>query len=62
MLQNGKGHTPYVKSFLKKVILEIESAGAVVIDELYEQLSIYMTTLKVHICYYWLPFYFCYRK
>lgn len=43
---NGKGHTPYIKSFLKKVILEIESAGAVVIDELYEQLSIYMTTLK----------------
>ncbi|GJS79149.1 protein-lysine N-methyltransferase EEF2KMT isoform X1, partial [Tanacetum coccineum] len=44
--QNGIGHTPYVKSFLKKVILEIESAGAVVIDELYEQLSVYMTTLK----------------
>ncbi|KAI7729349.1 hypothetical protein M8C21_017430 [Ambrosia artemisiifolia] len=43
---DGKGHTPYVTSFLKKVILEVESAGDVVIDELYEQLSIYMISLK----------------
>ncbi|KAJ0464444.1 putative lysine methyltransferase, S-adenosyl-L-methionine-dependent methyltransferase [Helianthus annuus] len=43
---DGKGHTPYVTSFLKKVVLEVESAADVVIDELYEQLSFYMTSLK----------------
>ncbi|KAI3794521.1 hypothetical protein L1987_37153 [Smallanthus sonchifolius] len=42
----GKGHTPYITSFLKKVILEVESAGDAVIDELYEQLAFYMTSLK----------------
>ncbi|XP_076910224.1 uncharacterized protein LOC143567795 [Bidens hawaiensis] len=45
-ITDGKGHTPYIKSFLKKVILEVESAADVVIDELYEQLSFYMTSLK----------------
>ncbi|XP_076912188.1 uncharacterized protein LOC143570414 [Bidens hawaiensis] len=43
---DGKGHTPYIQSFLKKVILEVESAAGVVIDELYEQLSLYMTSSK----------------
>ncbi|KAI3798586.1 hypothetical protein L1987_33863 [Smallanthus sonchifolius] len=43
---DGKGHTPYITSFLKKVILEVESAGDAVIDELYEQLAFYMTSLK----------------
>ncbi|KAJ0468977.1 putative lysine methyltransferase, S-adenosyl-L-methionine-dependent methyltransferase [Helianthus annuus] len=43
---DGKGHTPYVTSFLKKVVLEVESAADVVIDELYKQLSFYMTSLK----------------
>ncbi|KAM0038820.1 putative lysine methyltransferase, S-adenosyl-L-methionine-dependent methyltransferase [Helianthus debilis subsp. tardiflorus] len=43
---DGKGHTPYVTSFLKKVVLEVESAADVVIDELYEQLSFYMTSFK----------------
>nr|XP_043634160.1 putative uncharacterized protein DDB_G0277003 isoform X2 [Erigeron canadensis] len=42
----GKGHTPYIKSFLKKLILEIESANAVVVDQLYEQFSFYMASLK----------------
>ncbi|KAL8246682.1 hypothetical protein R6Q59_007898 [Mikania micrantha] len=43
---DGKGHTPYITSFLKKIILEVESGTDVVIDELYEQLSFYMTSLK----------------
>ncbi|KAL4578012.1 hypothetical protein LXL04_014127 [Taraxacum kok-saghyz] len=43
---DGKGHVPYIRSFLKKLILEIESEGAVVIDELYEQLAFYMASLK----------------
>lgn len=43
---DGKGHTPYIKSFLKKAILEIESAGDVVVDELYEQFLCYMNSLK----------------
>lgn len=43
---DGKGSTPYIRSFLKKVILEIESAGAVVADELYEQFVFNMTSLK----------------
>ncbi|KAK9062245.1 hypothetical protein SSX86_019431 [Deinandra increscens subsp. villosa] len=43
---DGKGHTPYITSFLKKVILEVESGADAVIDELYEQLSFYMTSVK----------------
>ncbi|KAI3747471.1 hypothetical protein L6452_09928 [Arctium lappa] len=43
---DGKGSAPYIRSFLKKVILEIESAGAVVADELYEQFAFNMTSLK----------------
>ena len=51
-MQDGKGSTPYIRSFLKKVILEIESAGDVVADELYEQFAFSMTSLKVHMCYF----------
>ncbi|KAJ9541049.1 hypothetical protein OSB04_027555 [Centaurea solstitialis] len=43
---DGKGNTPYIRSSLKKFILEIESAGAVVADELYEQFAFSMTSLK----------------
>lgn len=41
-----KAHAPYIRSFLKKLILEIESDGAVVVDELYEELAFYMASLK----------------
>lgn len=43
---DGKGYTPYVRSILKKLILEIESTGGVVCDELYEQFAFYMTSMK----------------
>ncbi|XP_071707530.1 uncharacterized protein [Rutidosis leptorrhynchoides] len=43
---DGKVHAPYMKSFLKKVILEVESADAVVTDELYDQFFFYMHSWK----------------
>ncbi|KAK3031605.1 hypothetical protein RJ639_035611 [Escallonia herrerae] len=42
----GKCHAPYVKNLLKKLIVEIESIGGEVLDELYEQYAHYMTSLK----------------
>ncbi|KAI3975728.1 hypothetical protein MKX01_023154 [Papaver californicum] len=36
----------YVKNFLKKVIVEVESSSIEVLDELYEQFSYYMTSVK----------------
>lgn len=47
MLQDGKYHAPYLRSFLKKLIVEVESTGDVVLDELYEKYTSYMTSLKV---------------
>ncbi|XP_050223544.1 uncharacterized protein LOC126673438 isoform X2 [Mercurialis annua] len=42
-----KGNEPYLKNFIKKLILEIESShGTTVLDELYEQYGYYMTSLK----------------
>ncbi|XP_057503568.1 protein-lysine N-methyltransferase EFM3 [Actinidia eriantha] len=43
---DGKSHAPYLKSFLKKLIIEVESQGFEVLDELYERLAFYMTSLK----------------
>ncbi|XP_026450027.1 uncharacterized protein LOC113350152 isoform X2 [Papaver somniferum] len=36
----------YVKNFLKKVIVEVESSSIEVLDELYEHFSYYMTSVK----------------
>ncbi|KAL2514741.1 S-adenosyl-L-methionine-dependent methyltransferase superfamily protein [Forsythia ovata] len=41
-----KWQGPYLKRFLKKLIVEIESSGGVVLDELYEQYAFYMTSLQ----------------
>ncbi|KAM7511749.1 hypothetical protein LguiB_010624 [Lonicera macranthoides] len=41
-----KYHAPYLRSFLKKLIVEVESTGDVVLDELYEKYTSYMTSLK----------------
>ncbi|XP_019186139.1 PREDICTED: protein-lysine N-methyltransferase EEF2KMT isoform X1 [Ipomoea nil] len=38
-----KPFAPYLRSFLKKLIVEIESSGEVVIDELYEKYVYYMS-------------------
>lgn len=46
-MQDGKFYVPYLKSFLKKIIVEVESQGFEVLDELYEQLAFFMTSLKV---------------
>ncbi|XP_039164257.1 protein-lysine N-methyltransferase EEF2KMT-like isoform X3 [Eucalyptus grandis] len=42
----GKCHAPYLKNFLKKLILEIESNRDDVLDELYELYSEFMISLK----------------
>ncbi|KAK4399344.1 hypothetical protein Sango_1409900 [Sesamum angolense] len=42
-----KWQGPYLKRFLKKLILEIESSGGLVLDELYEQYASYMISLQV---------------
>lgn len=39
------GH--YLRSFLKKLIVEVESNGDVVLDEIYEMYIYCLTTLKV---------------
>ena len=41
----------YVKNFLKKVIIEVESSCDDVLDELYEQFSNYMVSTKVRVIY-----------
>ncbi|KAA8545076.1 hypothetical protein F0562_019825 [Nyssa sinensis] len=43
---DGKCHAPYLKSFLKKLILDVESRGSEVLDKLYEKYAFYMTSLK----------------
>ncbi|KAI8016171.1 Protein-lysine N-methyltransferase EEF2KMT [Camellia lanceoleosa] len=43
---DGKSRMPYLKSFLKKLIVEVESQGLEVLDELYERFAFYMTSLK----------------
>ncbi|KAG9149804.1 hypothetical protein Leryth_024593 [Lithospermum erythrorhizon] len=43
---DGKLHVPYMKNWLKKLILEVESKGVVVLDELYEQYTMYMTSIR----------------
>ncbi|KAJ0014217.1 hypothetical protein Pint_19978 [Pistacia integerrima] len=43
---SGKGYVPYVKNFLKKLIVEVESNHGDVLDELYEQYAYIMTSLK----------------
>ncbi|CAN1161363.1 Protein-lysine N-methyltransferase EEF2KMT [Linum perenne] len=40
------GYEPYLKNFVKKLIVEIESTHGNVLDELYEQYGCYMTSLK----------------
>ncbi|XP_048138755.1 putative uncharacterized protein DDB_G0277003 isoform X3 [Rhodamnia argentea] len=42
----GKCHAPYLKNFLKKLILEIESNHDDVLDELYELYTEFMISLK----------------
>ncbi|KAL2244681.1 UNVERIFIED_CONTAM: hypothetical protein Sindi_2736300 [Sesamum indicum] len=42
-----KWQGPYLKRFLKKLILEIESSGGLVLDELYEQYASYMISLQL---------------
>ncbi|XP_056168404.1 uncharacterized protein LOC115685932 isoform X3 [Syzygium oleosum] len=42
----GKCHAPYLKNFVKKLILEIESNRDDVLDELYELYTEFMTSLK----------------
>ncbi|XAR49087.1 hypothetical protein NMG60_11032146 [Bertholletia excelsa] len=41
-----KSHAPYLKSFLKKLIGEVESQDVDVLDELYERFAFYMISLK----------------
>lgn len=45
--QDLKLQGPFLKRFLKKLILEIESSGGVVLDELYEYYASSMVPLKV---------------
>ncbi|KAF5946023.1 hypothetical protein HYC85_016251 [Camellia sinensis] len=46
VVEDGKSRMPYLKSFLKKLIAEVESQGLEVLDELYERFAFYMTSLK----------------
>ncbi|KAG5549266.1 hypothetical protein RHGRI_014577 [Rhododendron griersonianum] len=43
---DGNFHVPYLKSVLKKIIVEVESHGFEVLDELYERIAFYMTSVK----------------
>jgi hypothetical protein len=43
---DGKYHAPYLRNFLKKLIVEIESTGEVVFDEMYESYASILTSLK----------------
>ncbi|KAL5566142.1 hypothetical protein UlMin_029306 [Ulmus minor] len=43
---DGTFHAPYLKSFLKKLISELELNHSVVLDELYELYAHYMTSMK----------------
>ncbi|KAK6150044.1 hypothetical protein DH2020_017569 [Rehmannia glutinosa] len=44
-----KWQGPYLRRFLKKLILEIESSGGLVLDELYEQYTSYMISLRDYV-------------
>ncbi|XP_074326294.1 uncharacterized protein LOC141664270 isoform X2 [Apium graveolens] len=44
--QNGNFYRPYLKRFLKKLIVEVESTGAYVLDEFYEQYATFMISVK----------------
>ncbi|KAK9146766.1 hypothetical protein Sjap_006669 [Stephania japonica] len=47
---NGGKNGPsgfYVRNFLKKVIVDVESSGGEVLDELYEHFAYYMTSLQL---------------
>lgn len=46
-MQDGNFHVPYLTSVLKKIIVEVESHGFEVLDELYERIAFYMTSVKV---------------
>ncbi|KAK9086653.1 hypothetical protein Syun_029047 [Stephania yunnanensis] len=43
---NNEPSGVYVRSFLKKVIVDVESSGGEVLDELYERFAYYMTSLQ----------------
>nr|XP_017226371.1 PREDICTED: uncharacterized protein LOC108202480 isoform X1 [Daucus carota subsp. sativus] len=44
--QDGNFYRPYLKRFLKKLIAEVESTGAYVLEELYEQYATFMISVK----------------
>ncbi|KAK1401585.1 FAM86 domain-containing protein [Heracleum sosnowskyi] len=44
--QNGNFYRPYLKRFLKKLIVEVESTGAYVLEEFYEQYATFMISVK----------------
>ncbi|MCL7037918.1 hypothetical protein MKW94_007396 [Papaver nudicaule] len=46
MNEDNRPSDLYMKNFLKKVIVEVESSCIEVMDELYEQFSYYMTSVK----------------
>ncbi|KAK9084033.1 hypothetical protein Scep_030504 [Stephania cephalantha] len=43
---NNEPSGVYVRNFLKKVIVDVESSGGEVLDELYERFAYYMTSLQ----------------
>ncbi|WOH14394.1 hypothetical protein DCAR_0933913 [Daucus carota subsp. sativus] len=43
---DGNFYRPYLKRFLKKLIAEVESTGAYVLEELYEQYATFMISVK----------------
>lgn len=46
-MQVGKGYVPYLKNFLKKLIVEVESNHGEVLDEIYERYTEIITSFKV---------------
>lgn len=46
-MQVGKAYTPYLRNFLKKLIVEVESIHGEVLDEIYELYADIITSLKV---------------
>lgn len=46
-MQVGKAYAPYLRNFLKKLIVEVESIHGEVLDEIYELYADIITSLKV---------------
>lgn len=59
-MQAASGNATYAKKLLKKLINEVELENGEVLDEVYEEYALYMSTSKVYVslCYLKFPCFF----